>query len=56
MAVASLKRDDLAFGRPERIALHLESFQMKDPLPNRERARLTARLKGALGGCKAAES
>jgi hypothetical protein len=56
LAFASLKKDDLAFGKSERIALQLASFRLKDPLPALERAHLTARLKEGLGGCKAISS
>jgi hypothetical protein len=56
VAVASLKRDDLAFGPSERIALRLDSFPLKDPLPQLEQARLTEQLKDALAGCKPIDS
>ncbi len=56
VAVASLKRDDLAFGRPERLAMKLDAVRLKAPLPSRERDHIGIELKRALLDCEAINS
>jgi hypothetical protein len=56
LAVASLKKDDLSFGTPERLALKLSSERLVAPLSASQKSRIASELASALDGCPASQS
>lgn len=52
IAFASLKRDDMVFGKSERIALQLGSMRLQNPLRNRQRSHIAVQLRLALTTCQ----
>ncbi|MEA2505591.1 MAG: hypothetical protein QOH48_209 [Actinomycetota bacterium] len=56
LAVESLKKGSMAFGRPERISLKLSSEHLVAPLSASQKTHVAGELKSALVGCPAIHS
>jgi hypothetical protein len=55
LAVASLKKDNLAFGSSERFALKLSSERLTGSLGASQKTRIASELTSALDGCPASQ-